>query len=160
MPCEFGSGRFALAQRFLATLQGAVFAGSYGGHFRAYDPATGRIIWDVGTGTYPIRALNGRMVFGGVMDGGSPTIAGGIVYVHSGYAGRLGATAGRDMRSADGNVLMAFSVDGKQSTERGAFEASLKTRRFGGRPRPRGRDWAGNGRCLWRRSSHSIAPWP
>ena len=60
-----------------------------------------------------MRALNGKMVFGGVMDGGGPTIAGGVVYVHSGYAGRAGATVGRNMRNADGNVLMAFSVDGK-----------------------------------------------
>ena len=53
------------------------------------------------------------MVFGGVMDGAGPTIAGGMVYVHSGYAGRSRATAGRNMRNADGNVLMAFSIDGK-----------------------------------------------
>jgi polyvinyl alcohol dehydrogenase (cytochrome) len=60
-----------------------------------------------------VRALSGKMVFGGVMDGAGPTIAGGMVYVHSGYAGRSGSMAGRDMRNADGNVLMAFSVDGK-----------------------------------------------
>ena len=88
-------------------------AGSYDGHFRAYDAATGKILWDYDTGTEPIKALNGKMVFGGVMDGAGPTIAGGLVYVHSGYAGRSRATAGRNMRNADGNVLMAFSIDGK-----------------------------------------------
>ena len=97
----------------ISAMPGAVFAGSYDGHFRAYDPATGKVIWDVDTGTDPVRALNGKMVFGGVMDGAGPTIAGGMVYVHSGYAGRSGSTEGRDLRSADGNVLMAFSVDGK-----------------------------------------------
>ena len=49
----------------------------------------------------------------GVMDGSGATIAGGMVYVHSGYAGRSGATAGRGLRNADGNVLMAYSVDDK-----------------------------------------------
>ena len=47
------------------------------------------------------------------MDGAGPTIAGGMVYVHSGYAGRSGGTAGRGLRNADGNVLMAYSIDGK-----------------------------------------------
>lgn len=97
----------------VSVIPGVVFAGSYDGHFRGYDAATGRIIWDVDTGTEPVLALNGKMVSGGVMDGAGPTIAGGMVYVHSGYAGRSGATAGRNMRNADGNVLMAFSVDGK-----------------------------------------------
>ncbi len=97
----------------ISVIPGAVFAGSYDGHFRAYDAATGKIIWDVDTGSDPITALNGQKVYGGVMDGAGPTIAGGMVYVNSGYAGRSGATKGRDMRNADGNVLLAFSIDGK-----------------------------------------------
>lgn len=102
----------AISQAITA-IPGAVFAGSYDGHFRAYEATTGRVVWDVDTATNPIRALNGKMVYGGVMDGAGPTVAGGMVYVHSGYAGRSGSTAGRDMRNADGNVLMAFSIDGK-----------------------------------------------
>lgn len=97
----------------ISVMPGIVFAGSYDGHFRAYDAKDGAIRWDFDTGSHPFRAVNGQMVFGGVMDGGGPTIAGGMVYVHTGYAGRSGATAGRDMRNADGNVLMAFSIDGK-----------------------------------------------
>lgn len=97
----------------ISVMPGVVFAGSYDGHFRAYDAATGRIVWDVDTAGEPVTALNGKQVYGGVMDGSGPTIAGGMVYVHSGYAGRSGATGGRNMRNADGNVLMAFSVDGK-----------------------------------------------
>jgi len=97
----------------ISVIPGVVFAGSYDGHFRAYDAKTGKIVWDVDTGTDPVTALNGKQVYGGVMDGAGPTIAGGMVYVHSGYAGRSGTTGGRNMRNADGNVLMAFSVDGK-----------------------------------------------
>lgn len=97
----------------ISVMPGVVFAGAYDGHFRAYDSATGKIIWDVDTASEPVKALNGSKVYGGVFDGAGPTIAGGVVYVHSGYAGRSGTTGGMSMRNADGNVLMAFSVDGR-----------------------------------------------
>lgn len=97
----------------ISVMPGLVFAGSYDGHFRAFDTATGEIRWDFDTGTDPVRALNGDMALGGVMDGAGPTIAGGMVYVHSGYAGRSTASGGRGLRNADGNILMAFSIDGK-----------------------------------------------
>lgn len=71
------------------------------------------MVWSYDTGSQPIAVLGGRQAYGGVMDGAGPTIAGGMVYVHSGYAGRSGASAGRDLTGADGNVLMAFSIDGK-----------------------------------------------
>ena len=97
----------------VTVIPGIVFAGSYDGHFRAYDAATGKVVWDVDTGTDPVTTVAGKKAYGGVMDGSGPTVAGGMVFVHSGYAGRSGATGGRSMRNADGNVLMAFSVDGK-----------------------------------------------
>ena len=97
----------------ISVIPGAVFAGAYDGHFRAYDSRDGHIVWDVDTGSKPTKALGGKTAYGGVMDGAGPTVAGGMVYVHSGYAGRSGATAGADMRNADGNVLLAFSVDGR-----------------------------------------------
>lgn len=97
----------------ITVIPGVVFAGAYDGHFRAYDAKTGKIVWDVDTGTDPVMTLNGKAAHGGVMDGGGPTVAGGMVYVHSGYAGRSGATGGTSMRNADGNILMAFSVDGE-----------------------------------------------
>ena len=102
----------AISQAITA-IPGVVFAGSYDGHFRAYDSASGKVVWDVDTGTDPVNAVGGKQAYGGVMDGSGPTVAGGMVFVHSGYAGRSGATQGRSMRNADGNVLMAFSVDGK-----------------------------------------------
>ncbi|WP_083455228.1 polyvinyl alcohol dehydrogenase PvaA [Sphingopyxis sp. 113P3] len=97
----------------ISVIPGAIFAGSYDGHFRAFDTATGKIIWDVDTGTKAVTTLSGAKAFGGVMDGAGPTIAGGMVYVHSGYAGRSSESGGRDLRGTDGNILMAFSVDGK-----------------------------------------------
>jgi polyvinyl alcohol dehydrogenase (cytochrome) len=71
------------------------------------------VVWEVDTGSAPIPVLGQRTAYGGVFDGAGPTVAGGMVYVHSGYAGRQGASGGRDITGTDGNVLMAFSVDGR-----------------------------------------------
>ncbi|HEY4941827.1 MAG TPA: PQQ-binding-like beta-propeller repeat protein [Rhizomicrobium sp.] len=92
----------ALSQAITA-IPGIVFAGSMDGHFRAYDTVTGSVVWDVDTAiTY--QALGGREVSGGGLDGAGPTVAGGMVYVTSGYQGRSGGV---------GSVLLAYSVDGK-----------------------------------------------
>ena len=97
----------------VTVIPGIVFAGSYDGHFRGHDAATGRIVWDFDTGSTLFKTLDGGEAHGGVMDGAGPTVAGGMVYVHTGYAGRSGANAGRNLRAAEGNLLLAFSVDGK-----------------------------------------------
>jgi polyvinyl alcohol dehydrogenase (cytochrome) len=92
----------ALSQA-ISAMPGVVFAGAMNGHFRAYERATGKVIWDVDTAA-PVATVIGREAKGGVLDGAGPTIAGGMVYVSSGYQGRSG--------SPD-NVLLAYSVDGK-----------------------------------------------
>jgi polyvinyl alcohol dehydrogenase (cytochrome) len=48
--------------------------------------------------------VNGRKARGGSLHGPGPVIAGGILYVNSGY-GQFGGMPG--------NVLLAFSIDGK-----------------------------------------------
>lgn len=93
----------------VTSIPGVVFAGAYDGHFRAYRASDGQVIWDFDAGSQPIEVVGGRKAYGGVFDGAGPTVAGGMVYVHSGYAGRSGG----DLRGAEGNVLMAFSVDGR-----------------------------------------------
>jgi len=100
----------AISQAVTA-IPGVIFAGAYDGRFRAYDAATGKVVWETDTGSKPLPVLGGRTAFGGVFDGAGPTVAGGMVYVHSGYAGRQGASDG--LKGSDGNVLMAFSVDGR-----------------------------------------------
>ncbi len=92
----------ALSQA-VSVIPGIVFAGSMDGHFRAYDTATGRIVWDDDTAVVH-QALGGRSAPGGVLDGAGPTIAGGMVYVTTGYQGRSGS---------NGGVLLAYSVDGR-----------------------------------------------
>jgi len=87
----------------VSALPGVAFSGSVDGHIRAYSAADGKIVWDFDT----IRAydtVNGVAARGGSIDGPGPAIGGGLVLVNSGYP-----TAG----GTPGNVLLAFSVDGK-----------------------------------------------
>ncbi len=88
----------------VSAMPGVVFGGSMDGRFRAFDAATGRTLWQYDTAAAPVRTVSGRDAQGGVLDGAGPTIAGGMVYVNSGYQGRSGQP---------GTVLMAFSVDGR-----------------------------------------------
>ena len=87
----------------ISAMPGAVFAGAMNGRFRAYDSATGKVIWDYDTGD-DVATVAGSLARGGVLDAAGPTIAGGMVYVSSGYQGRSGTA---------GSVLLAFSVDGR-----------------------------------------------
>ncbi|HKE87042.1 MAG TPA: PQQ-binding-like beta-propeller repeat protein [Vicinamibacterales bacterium] len=87
----------------VSALPGVAFSGSVDGHIRAYSAVDGKIIWDFDT----IRSydtVNGVTGRGGSLDGPGPAIGGGLVLVNSGYP-----TAG----GTPGNVLLAFSVDGK-----------------------------------------------
>jgi polyvinyl alcohol dehydrogenase (cytochrome) len=97
----------------VSMIPGVVFAGAMNGRFRAYDAASGDVIWEFNTADRPIITVAGKEAYGGVMDAAGPTIAGGMVYVHSGYGGRQGTSNRGDNVSADGNLLIAFSVDGK-----------------------------------------------
>jgi polyvinyl alcohol dehydrogenase (cytochrome) len=84
-------------------MPGVVFSGSVDGHLRAYRSDTGEVVWDFDT-VREYHAVNGGKARGGSLDGGGPAVAGGMVYVNSGY-GTFGGMPG--------NVLLAFSVDGK-----------------------------------------------
>jgi polyvinyl alcohol dehydrogenase (cytochrome) len=87
----------------VSAIPGVAFSGSVDGHMRAYSTATGSIIWDFDTiRTY--ETVNGATGRGGSIDGPGPAIGGGMVFFNSGYP-----TAG----GTPGNVLLAFSVDGK-----------------------------------------------
>jgi polyvinyl alcohol dehydrogenase (cytochrome) len=87
----------------LTVIPGAVFSGSLDGHLRAYSTATGKILWDFDT-VREYSTVNNVKARGGALDGPGPTVAGGIVYAASGYGWGGGLP---------GNVLLAFSVDGK-----------------------------------------------
>jgi polyvinyl alcohol dehydrogenase (cytochrome) len=91
-----------------AIMPGVVFQGALDGWFRAYDAATGKIVWEHSTTAQTYDTLNGiKGQPGGGIDGMGPTIAHGMVYLTSGNNGaaRVGSNGV--------NVLLAYSVDGK-----------------------------------------------
>jgi polyvinyl alcohol dehydrogenase (cytochrome) len=81
-----------------------VFSGTADGHLRAYSTKDGAIIWDFDTAATVYDAVNGMKAKGGTLDGGGPVVVGGVLYVNSGYARLVGHP---------GNLLLAFTVDGK-----------------------------------------------
>ncbi len=87
----------------ISVIPGIVFAGGVDAHFRAYDSKTGDIVWDFDV-SHPFDTVNGVSGKGGSFDAPGPVIANGMVFTASGY-GMWGGSAG--------NVLLAFSVDGK-----------------------------------------------
>jgi polyvinyl alcohol dehydrogenase (cytochrome) len=87
----------------VTAIPGVAFSGSLDGHLRAYSTTGGRIIWDVDT-SREYQTVDGVAGTGGSIDGPGPVIVGGMLYVNSGYALFGGSP---------GNVLLAFSLDGK-----------------------------------------------
>jgi len=78
-----------------------VFSGSLDGYLRAYDASNGSVIWDFDA-LHDFPTVNGAKAHGGSMNQSGPAIVDGMLYVNAGYTNAM-----------DGNVLLAFSVDGK-----------------------------------------------
>ena len=86
----------------VSAIPGVTFSGAIDGHFRAYSTQDGSILWDVDTAqTY--QTTNGVPARGGSLNVAGPAVAGGTVIVNSGYV----------QNGMPGNVLLAFTVDGK-----------------------------------------------
>lgn len=77
-----------------------VLSGSVDGHLRAYSTVDGKVLWEYDTAK-PFVTVNGVKATGGSLDSGGPTLAGGLLFVNSGY-GLYGGQAG--------NVLIAFGL--------------------------------------------------
>jgi len=101
--CGDKAGRSPAQSAAVTAIPGVVFSGSLDGHLRAYSTNDGRILWDVDTAR-EYSTVNSVKGTGGSIDGPGPVVVGGMLYVNSGY-GFLGGMPG--------NVLLAFSVDGK-----------------------------------------------
>jgi polyvinyl alcohol dehydrogenase (cytochrome) len=102
--CSWGArGCLAAQSQAVSAIPGVVFSGSEDGHLRAYASGDGRVIWDVDT-AQSYATVNGVPAAGGSLDNGGPTLAGGILFVNSGYGRIVGEP---------GNALLAFSVDGR-----------------------------------------------
>ncbi len=88
----------------VTAIPGAVFSGSLDGHMRAYSTIDGRVIWDFDTAR-EFSTVNGKPARGGSIDATGAAVAGGLVFVNSGY---------NQFGGMPGNVMLAFSVlDGK-----------------------------------------------
>ncbi|MGH3422999.1 MAG: PQQ-binding-like beta-propeller repeat protein [Streptosporangiaceae bacterium] len=86
----------------VTVIPGVVFSGSRDGHIRAYATANGKLLWDYDTAR-AFSTVNGLPGHGGSLDGPGPVVAGGMLYVGSGYA-----VSGGDK---PGNVLLAFGLE-------------------------------------------------
>jgi polyvinyl alcohol dehydrogenase (cytochrome) len=101
-PACLGKPGCTAAQMAAVTLiPGVVFSGSMDGHLRAYETAAGKIIWDYDT-LRDYETINSVKANGGSLNAAGPTVAGGMLYVNSGY-GTLGGMPG--------NVLLAFAPE-------------------------------------------------
>jgi polyvinyl alcohol dehydrogenase (cytochrome) len=86
----------------VSAIPGVAFSGSIDGHLRAFSTTDGAILWDVDT-VRSYDTVNGVTGRGGSLNVGGPAISGGTLVVNSGYV----------QNGAPGNVLLAFTVDGK-----------------------------------------------
>lgn len=102
--CSFAAIQCSNSQSAAVTaIPGAVFSGTLDGHMRAYSTIDGAVLWEFNTGV-PFETVNGVKAKGGSIDSAGPTVVNGMVFTNSGYGRFVGAP---------GNVLLAFSVDGK-----------------------------------------------
>jgi len=85
----------------VTAIPGIVFSPSNDGAVRAHSTTDGRVVWTADTNK-EFSTINGLRARGGSMNGPAPVVAGGLVYVSSGY-GVFGLRPG--------NVLLAFGVD-------------------------------------------------
>jgi polyvinyl alcohol dehydrogenase (cytochrome) len=84
----------------ITVIPGVVFAGSNDGGVRGFSTKDGSLLWEFDTNR-DFQTVNGVPAKGASINGPGPTVAGGMLYINSGY----GALGGRP-----GNVLLAFGV--------------------------------------------------
>lgn len=80
-----------------------VFIGNLEGMYRAYNSATGELLWERNT-NIAYQGVNGVSGHGGAIDSNGSIISNGRVYIQSGYS---------MFRQLPGNVLLQFTLDGK-----------------------------------------------
>jgi len=86
----------------VSAIPGVTFSGAIDGHLRAYSATDGTILWDFDT-VGPQKTVNGVAARGGSINVAGPAVSGGVLITNSGYV----------QNGMPGNVLLAFTVDGK-----------------------------------------------
>ena len=100
-PLAPAAGRARGRESALSVIPGVVFSTGWDGVIRALSTADGRVLWTYDTAK-PFETVNKVTAKGGSMGGPGPTIAGGMVYVGSGFPGI--------QNGMPGNVLLAFGI--------------------------------------------------
>jgi polyvinyl alcohol dehydrogenase (cytochrome) len=96
-----GPGCSGVQSAAITVIPGIVFSGAMDGGLRAYSTTDGSIVWTFDANKeFP--TVNGVKGNGASFGGAGPSVAGGMLFVGSGY----GSLAGRA-----GNVLLAFGVE-------------------------------------------------
>jgi polyvinyl alcohol dehydrogenase (cytochrome) len=85
----------------IAVIPGVVFFGSSTGTLYAYSSVDGKVLWQFDTAR-EFETVNRVQAKGGNMSGAGPVVAGGMVFVPSGYSDLGGGVRG--------NVLLAFGI--------------------------------------------------
>ncbi len=98
--CAPGRGCNGAILAAITVIPGAVFTGSKDGGVRAFSTKDGSLLWEYDTNR-EFETVNGVPAKGASISGPGPVIAGGMVFINSGY----GALGGRP-----GNVLLAFGL--------------------------------------------------
>jgi polyvinyl alcohol dehydrogenase (cytochrome) len=98
--CPAGRGCNGAILAAITVIPGAVFTGSNDGGVRAFSTKDGSLLWEYDT-NHDFQTVNGVAAKGASISGPGPTIAGGMVFINSGY----GSLGGRP-----GNVLLAFGL--------------------------------------------------
>ena len=101
-PLEPPKGRAAGREGALSAIPGVVFSTGWDGVVHALSAADGHVLWEYDTAK-PFETVNKVEAKGGSMGGPGPTVAGGMVYIGSGFPGV--------QNGMPGNVLLAFGVE-------------------------------------------------
>jgi polyvinyl alcohol dehydrogenase (cytochrome) len=99
--CGTERGCSAAQGAAVTAIPGIVFSVSMDGGIRAHAADDGTTVWQFNT-NQEFQTVNGVKAKGGAMDGPGAVVAGGMLYVNSGYVSLIGRP---------GNVLLAFSVE-------------------------------------------------
>src|SRR5262245_3558440 len=99
--CKAGPGCTAAQAAAPTVIPGVVFSGAADGGIRASSTKDGSVLWTFDTNP-SFDTINKVKANGGSIIGPGAVVAGGMVYVASGYGSHNGRA---------GNVLLAFGVD-------------------------------------------------
>jgi len=85
----------------LTAIPGVIFSGGWDGVLRALSASDGRVVWQFDT-LRKFQTVNGVAAKGGSMGAAGPVVAGGMLFVPSGYVGVR--------NGVPGNVVLAFTA--------------------------------------------------